>query len=314
MKFSVYYLAFILISLKIQAQTYVPFPDYGAVWQEVLKPYPPGPMPSYLEHNQYAVSGDTLINNTSYIKLYKTQYDVNCSQFYNGPFFTGGLRNDTTARKVYFLNAFDSQEYLLYDFSLEVGDIVPQTFNNTSYPNLLVDSIDSVFIGDRYRKRFLYQEPFMDPIEVIEGIGAGSGLLEYMYQFELIYYLRCFHQNDSIYWINTYWAGTSCHLETDTCLAISVPEITVDKGFLEIYPNPARKLILIHYNFPGTDQSNDIRLEVYDVFGEKFRESLITGSNDEVIYDVSGLTNGIYILTINQGLSNSLNKKFLVAK
>ena len=217
-------------------------------------------------------------------------------------------------KKVYFHNASDNQEYLLYDFSLKTGDTVPQTYNNISYPNLIVDSIDSVFIGDRYRKRFLYQESFMVPIEVIEGIGAGSGLLEYMFQFEVIYYLRCFHQDDSLYWINTSWAGTSCELETDTCLAISVPETNMDEGLLKIYPNPAKELIMIHYKFPGLNQYNDIRLEVYNVFGGKVGESFIPGSKDEFIYDASGLTNGIYILIINQSLKKYLSKKFLIAK
>ncbi len=314
MKSSVFYLAFILIALKIQGQAYVPFPDSGAIWQEVLKPYPPGPMPSYMEHNHYSVSGDTLINNTSYIKLYKTQYDVNCSQFYEGPFFAGGLRNDTTARKVYFFNAFDSQEYLLYDFSLEVGDTVPQTYNNISYPNLLVDSIDSVFIGDCYRKRFIYQEPFMGSIEVIEGIGAGSGLLEYMYQFEVIYYLRCFHQSDSLYWINTYWAGTSCNLETDTCLVISVPDINMDKGFLKIYPNPASDKLFIHISCEGFDIGFDSGLAIFNIYGEKVGELNIPKEKDVISYNVSSLANGIYLIMIDEVQNKNQIIKFLIAR
>lgn len=293
-------------------QTYFPFPDSNAVWQEVLLPYPPGPIISYMEHVEYTISGDTLINNILYKKLFITYYDVNCSEVFTVPSFAGGFRNDSVERKVYYYDLISSEEWILYDFTLDIGDTVPQTFNNISFPALSVESIDSVLIGDHFRKRYIYAQPTYPPIQVIEGIGAETGLLGYMEYFEVIYYLRCFHQDDNIFWMHP-WV-ISCHLETDTCLAISVPEPISDDVLIRIFPNPASDLIYIQCSFEKSGYSGDFKLEIFNIFGEKVGESRIPKGSDGYSYNVSGLSDGIYIAIFRENWRIVSSTKFLIAK
>mgnify|MGYP001428680724 CR=1 FL=1 len=312
MKISLFLALFILAPFMSKEQTYVPFPDSNAVWQEVLLPYPPGPMPAYWEHVHYTVSGDTLINNTLYKKLFKTDFDPLCSQNFTGPYFFGGIRNDSNERKVYYYDAYTSEEWLLYDFTLNVGDTVPPTYNNVSYPELFVESIDSVLIGNDFRKRFVYSQETYQPIQVIEGIGAESGLLGDMVFFESIYYLRCFHQNDSLLWINP-WVEF-CNLETDTCLTISIPERISDNRLILIYPNPASDFIYLYLNPDILRPSTDIRMEIYNSFGEKVGESRVPTGQEAFSFDVSGLSNGLYVTVIKENQRVISIEKFLIAQ
>lgn len=307
--------AFLLILVLLfpfasKEQTYTPFPDSSALWQEVLLPYPPGPMPAYLEHIHYTVSGDTLINSTLYKKLFKTDYNPLCFQNFTGPYFFGGIRNDSNERKVYYYDVSTSEEWLLYDFTLNVGDTVPPTYNNVSYPELYVESIDSVLIGSDFRKRFIYSQETYQPIQVIEGIGAESGLLGYMVFFESINYLRCFHQNDSLLWINP--RADSCNLETDTCLAISVPERIPDNRLMLIYPNPASDHIYLHLYPEILRPSADIRIEIYNSFGEKLAENQVPKWQYMFSFNVTGLSNGLYIIVLKINQRTLSTKKFLI--
>ena len=147
---------FVFCSFKSICQSYTPFPDSNAVWKIVYKTYPPGPMPSYEFHFDQFIGGDTIINSTLYNKLYELDYDPNCSLNTYGPYYVGCFRNDIPEKRVYFIKKTQSEELLLYDFSLNIGDTVPQTYINFSYPYLIVEDIDSVMVGSSYRKRFTY--------------------------------------------------------------------------------------------------------------------------------------------------------------
>ena len=72
----------------------------------------------------------------------------------------------------------ESEEYLAYDFNLTVGDTVPdpyyyQTPGGPSDYNLVIHTIDSIFISGTWRKRYQINS-FPD---IIEGVGSSSGLL-----------------------------------------------------------------------------------------------------------------------------------------
>jgi hypothetical protein len=312
MRISPFLALLILAPFMSKEQTYVPFPDSNAVWQEVLLPYPPGPMPAYLQHFHYSVSGDTLINDISYKKLFVTIYNTECSLDSTGPYYAGGIRNNTDEKKVYYFDSNGLEELLLYDFTLDVGDTVPMSFINDSYPYLYVESIDSVLIGDHFRKSYIYAQDTYPPITVIEGIGAETGLLEPLEIFELISMLRCYHQDHSLLWINP--NVDSCNLETDTCLTISIPERISDNRLLLIYPNPASDIIYLYLSPEILIPSTDIRIEIYNSFGEKVGESQVPSGQDVYSFDVSCLSNGLYVTVIKENQRVISIKKFLIAK
>ena len=302
----------LLISKSSKEQAYVPFPDSNAVWQEVILPYPPGPIPWYQEHFHYIISGDTLINDVYYKKLFRTDFNVLCSQDSAGPSYEGGIRNDSLEKKVFYIDSNEQEEWLLYDFTLDAGDTVPMTWNNYSYPDLYVESIDSILIGDRFRKSYTYAQETYPLITVIEGIGAETGLLNPMVIFEVISYLRCFHQDDNLLWINP--RADSCRLETDTCLVVSIPEKIPDDISVMIFPNPASDWINLHFTSGGVEWHQNLKMEIYNIVGEKVNETAIIPGSGLFLCNVSSLAEGIYLAIIRDDQRIILSGKFIIAR
>lgn len=293
----VYFPVFIfLTTFTCKAQDYIPFPDSNATWKVVVLPYPPGPIIWYAQHYDYILSEDTIILGQQYSKLLKKDYNVECSQIFTGPYYYGGIRNDTMNKKVYYFPYDQNQEFLLYDFDLEIGDTVPQTWNNYSYPDLYVDAIDSTYINNSYRKRYIYLEQGYDiGIGVIEGIGAETGLLEPIEMFEVIWYLRCFYQNDSIYYINSNFT-TSCNLEIDTCLNVSISEIHNPTTLFVVYPNPCRDIFIIDFSFDNLPAQ--AYYSISDPLGRIIEEGAIQGQQNQIIIRTSSFSSGLHTIRL----------------
>jgi hypothetical protein len=283
-------LAFVLqIPFGLQGQEYYPFPDSAAVWKVIHLPYPPGPMPAYALHYDNYPSGDTIINDVEYIKLYQLGFDPECSLITYGPHYVGAYRNDTINRRVYFIPETYANEELLYDFSLEVGDTVPQTHINYAYPDLVVDIIDSILLCDHYRKRFYYYRETWASIEVVEGMGAHTGLLEPMDIFEHQHYLRCFHLNDELLYI---FNADSCSLETDTCLSVNIIDFPHKYFNVRLSPNPVIDNLFVN-------------IECMDSKNQEFRFFLLNSSGiiqknlgfktNNISISLRGLSSGLYL-------------------
>lgn len=178
------------------AQKYVPFPTENAEWNINYTTGTYGfPTTSYLK--QYSLHGDTIINNITYRKLC-TNIGTVGNPVYKG---MGGLREQD--KKIYYcgcnfwenFNYSSNEEVTLYDFNKVVGEVV--MINN--YTSYTITKIDSVKIGNSYRKRYNDR--------IIEGIGdVQEGLLgmitprftcmECIYNWQFI----CFSQNgESVY-------------------------------------------------------------------------------------------------------------------
>jgi hypothetical protein len=176
----IFVLAVFLLSLfTIEAQTnvYHSFPvDSLGHWSEK---YWVNAGMGYGEDNYTLFfNGDTVIGGKTYHKVLKTGSQsgggIQTTYYYNGS--NGAIREDTAQKKVYFVNYSNnpSQEQLLYDFNLHVGDMAPHGSNR-------VFKIDSVLVGNSYHKRFLLK-PLNDTTTtidvnyaVIEGVGSTLG-------------------------------------------------------------------------------------------------------------------------------------------
>ena len=181
---------------------------------------------------QYTIGGDTTIGMNDYKIINRSGYfyDGNLAPHY---FFeyAGALRQNIDTKTVFFIEENTTQEKLLYDFNLNNGDTLGIAYNNPE-EYIFVSSIDSVLIGDQYRKRFNLENSGTGAQEIIEGIGSSAGLIEPLFQFEDNYILRCFNLNDSLYYPNY---GIFCDLIT------KVNELQKNTGQLKIIPNPASK-------------------------------------------------------------------------
>lgn len=292
-KLSIFLLLFLCaVFSRAQTNIYHPFPDSNAVWTEFVGgsnsfcPGPPNPNPYIYEYNfSYFIEGDTLLNAINYHKLYQSGWTRGyCNA--QGPSnnwlplpknYNGAFRQDTVAKKVFWFRPGNSQECLLLDFSLQVGDTVPDCPWGCS--PLTVVSIDSIKIGTTYRKQW----NLMPPASIIEGIGSTMGLLEPLCPFEYSGNLLCFAQNNIPYYPDT---ATSCAILT----SLVEENKTIE---LSVAPNPFSQQTTIRSSKDLTHASiyllsilGDIQLFMSDVSGR------------EIMLQRGSLSRGIYFLKI----------------
>jgi hypothetical protein len=288
----------ISFSLSANAQTsvYHQFPDSNAVWNVELDYYvfcTPFTYPS-ITHYSYVIGGDTMIGSETYHQLFVPAYQTSYSgaPCYNDTVtagnYAGAFREDTAAKKVYYVYPFDNTEQLLYDFTLNVGDTVhgylARDCSQMSTDQSITD-IDSVLIGADYRKRWSLGNIFY----IIEGIGSTKGLLEPI--CELIdgptYILDCFQQNDTVLYPTS----------SSNCDLVSYTGSLIQHDFsFSLFPNPAHEYFTV---------TNGGLLEIYSLYGTKVYAENIR-SHMKVIH--CNLNPGIYFVRLQNGNNNFVQK------
>jgi hypothetical protein len=163
-------------------QPYEPMALEGAHWTVGLwdsnnPPWAPDDM------YQYVIRGDSLYNGQLYKKVYYRDMDDSTGYILNKTL--GGLmRDDTLNRKVYAINfgplksdcCPPNEEYLLYDFNLEIGDTA--NFCTICSSWWFVYDIDYYYLFGKERK--LYFGNMMGDY-LIEGVGSSYGVFEWGY-------------------------------------------------------------------------------------------------------------------------------------
>jgi hypothetical protein len=273
-------------SANSQANVYHPFPENNAVWivsdGGFLGNYCPCECYTTCYYNQLradSLNGDTLINSKVYKKLYRAYTTV--TYFMNNPAtcvpgcsptpvytysnytYKGGIRQDTALKKVYFIPVGSNNETLLYDFSLNVGDTLKQSYLSMGGITT-VTSIDSILLNDgAYRKRILVHNYFPSfpynskSAYFIEGVGSSLGLLEMiMAPNDRNYYLECFKENSIP--IYSYNGSYSC-----PSIPIKVNEINHNSSF-SISPNPFSNFTTLH----AKENLNNATLNIFNAFGQ----------------------------------------------
>lgn len=163
-KYLFYLLTLLFFYQSSNAQTYQALLDTNKLWNYYDTYFGPNPHYTHL----YRFTTDTTINGKKYFKPEVTIDSVN--------WFTENcfLREEDSTKRIYML--CNSNEDLLYDFSLNTGDSVTilNTLNSNNQPvTIHVVSIDSIQIDGFYRK--IINTDFST---WIEGIGDINGLLD----------------------------------------------------------------------------------------------------------------------------------------
>ncbi len=233
---------FIAQFAKGQSTIYHAFPDSNAIWNFNFGMYCffNGTADDYYS---ITISGDTLINSQTYHKLttpYIQSYSTgNCAGAV-ATGYKGAIRQDTTNRKVFFIPPSNNTEELLYDFTMQVGDTVSGYTETQAMPPDIVQSVDSVLVGNTYRKRWNINTCY--GITFIEGIGSTFGLIERSPGCIADaggYIITCFQQNGSIFYPDTI---TGCQLIN------SVNPIDKKSTQINIFPNPSKGDFTIDFN------------------------------------------------------------------
>jgi hypothetical protein len=272
------------ISATAQRSGYYPFPDSNATWNLHYLFYC---MSGGITDEQYSItmSGDTAINSLVYHKIIAPYIQGTitggCLSSISAG-YKGAIRQDIAGRKVYIIPPGTSAEQLLYDFNMEVGDSVKgylESFNGKD----VVESIDSVFTGSRYLRRWYINHCYH--IYFIEGIGSTYGLVEVspgcitdLWDIEI----TCFQQNGQTQYPDT---AMDCKLIT------SINSKEKNPNPVKVFPNPSNGNFTVQFEEPMSIR--EIRLT-----GLPGNEILHQQINRESKINIGDLPAGIYFLTI----------------
>jgi|GEM_PF-1593798 len=290
-----------------QEYEYVPFPKENASWHIDNLSMDCPPSPALCSQSTMALADDTTINGLTYTKINSVYLGEITSSILS--FF----REDTAERKVYGL--FWDGEYLVYDFSLMVGDtfFVPPPLSSWPEANefYIITSIDTILVGNSLRKKFTFtgDATIEESSFWIEGIGGGSGPLMSHYVFESWSILRCFNLHLDLLYSEPFPFPPQHLLQQypwyeycDTNV-VGVEELTAERSLLNVYPNPAIENLIINVE-------NDLDIVTINVIDALGRFALSTFSSHYEL-DVSTLTPGIYIVMISLENGTHTSTKFL---
>lgn len=272
-----WYIWILFLPLNGSAQGYVSFPDSNVIWVNTLMylDWDIWGMPNYeiAATDNYCANGeDTLIGAFTYTKLHL------CNSDYQGAFRDNG-------GQVYFVAADSTQEYLIYDFTLEENDTAWNVFqNNMGFEPLLLEyvvayNIDSMLIQGDYRKViYLGGSGYW-----IEGIGCSQGLLnEYWANIsDYLFDLHCMSQNDLLLWPND---GTgSCPMDVG---------VKSDEIQMQVYPNPTSGKFRMNW-------SNDLvqKITVINSMGQIIQPEIALDSHSAEV-DLTPFPSGVYIIQL----------------
>jgi hypothetical protein len=298
-------IAVLLYSSFSYSQVNYPIPqDSTSLWRIMNQEWEPPSWYSTLDGKVF-VAGDTVINEHVYYKLlysglHTIEYQGISNSFPFENYFYALIRTDT-ARTYIFL---DGQDELLYDFTLQPGDTLPETIIN--HNTVVISSIDSVQVGGKFLKRFNIYDSVYEDLQsnwYIEGIGHEYGLIEPMYMML---------DNGSWFW---------CYAENgipvfnpwgETCdLTVDIKEIANNDQEILVYPNPSNGIIKLAYK---STFEKDMNIKLVGILGNVIVNStwhLINGFNIKS-FDLSMVSEGIYFVIIQDGIS-IVQKKVVIA-
>ena len=281
--------------VKGQTNVYHPFPDSNAVWTVQAGgcctsgcPSPPSPNPVLDDYSfSYFSENDTLINGLKCNKLYQSGFVHSHCMFGNyinnwSPIhktYVGAFRQDIQLKKVLFIFPSTSKECLLYDFSLNVGDTLE---GGCLEGEIIISSIDSVLIGNKYRNRFHLSN---STYSIIEGVGSTAGLFEPFFPFEYSGTLNCFTHNGQTIYPDTI---TTCEIVTHANEVKSVLSILIS-------PNP----FITQTSVRSNQILNNAIVTVYNSLGQQVKQiKNITGQT--VTLNRDKLPSGMYFIHLTQ--------------
>ncbi len=285
------------------SQEYVPFPTDSTVWNEGWSSND-GISQTGSGIEQFYLSGDTTIDNVTYSLIYTGWYPYSPEIIppeISQTEFVGLIREED--KKVYFTqkSVFDdsldiTDEKILYDFNLNIGDTLHCHFwNPVSFR--VVQEIDSVLIlNGNYRKRYTMVGDWHS-YEIIEGIGSLDGLLFHCGadNWHYSHWLNCVGTVDEYIFNPKLMELPSPDARCfDTVINVESPTYEP----LTLHPNPTTGII--HLSEP----MYDVHLSIYSSIGQKVRDER---AFDGLTIDLNDLASGVYFIVI-LGDENYLGK------
>jgi hypothetical protein len=283
------------------SQNYEPLVREKAHW--VVATWTTEVLWNYVDFREYFISGDTIVNDSTYKKVYK--YLLEPSDGYSNPPYIrigdstlfGFLREDTTLKKVYGIILSSNPEYcfheedILFDFSVLQNDTLalchafegPIPIENIYYQS---------FFG-YYRKIFQMGLSLYSPNRFIEGIGSTYGLFEYIGQT----FKDTKGEHDELI----------CYAmdEVSTCDIITLNN-SIKVYQFKIFPNPSMGNINIQIT--KNDDQNLIYI-ISDIIGKNISKGYLVTSSLQLKFDT--LKSGVYLIKIYNNNELLLTEKII---
>ena len=269
---------FVSSQIMLSAQDIIPIPvDTTSVWS-IWRGYSGSSCGTNYESTYY-IDGTVINGGKEYYKVYEEGYywetfiepGANCdySYYYSGV-FRGAIMTENGKTYGYTTGS----PHLLMDFTLSVGD----TLNSYISDMFVINSIDSVIVGDTYRKRFNMSN-YWTNTWMIEGIGHQGGLFESMDTWGINSVLYCYGEN-----------STPIFGDMNCDITVGHIENIIINNQINVYPNPVRNELTIS----SKDAINVNEIIIYNQLGQKALHKI--GVTDKI--NVSMLDQGIYIIEL----------------
>ncbi len=273
-------------------------------WYIITDSYSGSDCSGYRDAHNYYINGDTILNALVYKKVYKkgilSRWSLNCMLIDPTPYSNKEpsfcLRS--ADKKIFLMNKNTTQEELMYDFNLAVGDTLPQTYTyhpgNHTY-DMYVAAIDSIHTPNGYLKRFTLSK---GNDTLYEGIGSTGGLDEPIFRLFLSgqHELICYGLNRKSY----------VHPTTNACdFTLSVSSLETDSN-VSAFPNPFSDKVTLHFN----SEMKNATLTIFNLQGAVVRTVQFSGKS--LTLEREELKCGIYYYKVETGKGNYLSGKLVV--
>jgi hypothetical protein len=248
----------------------------------------------------YQYQYDTLFCGNNYSVIHMTGYDSK----------TAYIRSDSVRSYCRKNNNCNDKEYLLYDFSMNIGDT---TFTSielwyNSYPSdttaFVLNSVDTIVLNGFDRRVFhlLYNSPgtgtdINRPMDWIEGIGSTT---------HPFYSLACLQDGCETSWRLLCLDSSGVQLYHDSTIntcdtsysTIEINELT-STNHLSIYPNPFDNILTV-----SITNATISEIEILNLVGERINIFKGNKKNNLRIDELNYLQAGIYLIKVhtNKGL------------
>jgi hypothetical protein len=294
-------LALFCFSIVGLSQSYIPLLNENNYWD--VATYSQGHICDFSDSavpERYFISGEVVLNNKTYkaFSSYKF-YPKEGSQPVCPPFIvdtiavaTGVyLREDVNQQRVYRYDTQENNEYVLFDFSVSIGDTV---YLNQLDQERIIAAIDTLQTNDGIkRRRFSYTTSSSPEEGYVEGIGGPQGFfIDPIPFFENGYFVMCVKSKDD----EVILSNRGCYSFT------TINSLSSSKNYLKIYPNLVDDVVTI-------DSPTNQDMVVYNLVGNSvFTQKLVKGKNT---IDLTHLKPQFYLIKAVDDIGDMVVKKIM---
>ncbi|MCZ6595462.1 MAG: T9SS type A sorting domain-containing protein [Bacteroidetes bacterium] len=247
---------------------------------------------------QVTVSGSIVVDGKTYKRVFNNSGGTSCL-----------VREENGI--VYKYSEISNNEVILYDFTLEIGNIFTlpvfpdddycswEGFNNIAF-QIEVVNVSTQFIANEDRK--VIEFDFINEIGItetwIEGLGSVLGFdpIGQTLDITIGTALVCFTKNGTTYFFNN---ATSCD---NTTLSID----DLDRDQIILYPNPVTSTSILQFSSLGIIDM----IKIYNVSGKLVKEEKV--NKDYVLIDAMQYRSGLYFYQVFSGNKLLKTEKFII--